>query len=166
VTTLPGFEFPDDLNELTLEARDDLTREGELGEMAVVFDLTKSGHVVSLPTTACTNGYDMLVDVRHGKRKGDILKVQVKSLKPSDKNQVTVPLVNRKNSSVSKNERGQTHRYSELVDCIAVYVKGDGELYYIPSDKLAPTGVSEVFLLPGYSGKSNKKRLTKNYRRI
>ena len=109
--------------------RDNLTREGEIGEMKVQLDLTQQGFVVSVPLSASTNGYDLICDSGN-----KLFKVQVKSVKKMDNHTITVPLVNRKNSSVAKNNRGQTHRYSELVDYIAVSVK-NCLLYTSPSPR-------------------------------
>ena len=92
--------------------RDNLTREGEIGELRVQLDLTEQGGVVSVPASASTNGYDLIYD---DPVRAELLKIQVKSCKPNDKGMITVPLVNRKNSSVAKNNRGQTHRYAEQV---------------------------------------------------
>ena len=121
-------------------SRCDLTREGEIGEMITQLDLTKQGYVVSTPITASTPGYDLICD-----KNGELKKIQVKSLKPSDKGKVTVPLVNRKNSSVQKNGRGQTHRYSELVDFIAVSIKGTDDVRYLPCGILNTTATSQTF---------------------
>ncbi len=148
------------------QPRDILTREGEIGEMSVSLDLTKHGHVVSVPMTASTNGYDLLVDATSGVNEGKILKIQVKSCKPSPNGMVTVPLINRRNSSVAKNNRGQVHRYSEIIDYIALHVKGDDEIYYIPACRLPPDKTCETFLLPRYSGTSSKQRLTSACQRL
>ena len=148
------------------QTRDTLTREGEIGEMAVSLTLTKMGHVVSVPMTASTNGYDLLVDMASGTHAGKILKVQGKAVKPQPNGMITIPLVNRKNSSVAKNNRGQTHRYSEITDIIAVHVKGDDEVYFIDSDELPKERTCETYLLPKYSGSSKKQRLTKEHRSI
>ena len=153
-------------NKKMSQPRDILTREGEIGEMSVSLNLTKLGHVVSVPMTASTNGYDLLVDATSGVNEGKILKIQVKSCKPSPNGMVTVPLINRRNSSVAKNNRGQIHRYSEITDYIALHVKGDDEIYYIPSGELPTDKTSETFLLPRYSGSSSKERLTDKWRKL
>ena len=141
--------------------RDNLTREGEIGEMRVQLDLTQQGYVVSVPLSASTNGYDLICDT-----KTRLLKIQVKSMKQSTNNTVTVPLINRKNSSVAKNNRGQTHRYSELVDYIAITIKNTDQIYYISSEELPADKTSETFLLHGYKGASKKKFLTEKHKRI
>jgi len=143
------------------EMRDNLTREGEIGEMRVQLDLTQQGYVVSVPLSQSTNGYDLVCDT------GDkLLKIQVKSVQKNSNNTVTVPLINRKNSSVAKNNRGQTHRYSELVNYIAVPVKYTDQIYYIPSEVLPTSINSETYLLPDYKGNSKKTLLTEKYTRI
>ena len=141
--------------------RDNLTREGEIGEMRVQLHLTQQGGVVSIPLSASTDGYDLIYD-----KDGVLLKIQVKSVKPSSKGTIVVPLINRKNSSVAKNDRGQTHRYSEKVDYIAVAVKGTEDIFYLPSEMLPATRTSETFLLPDYEGRSGKIRLGDEYRQI
>ena len=128
--------------------------------MRTQLDLTMQGYVVSVPTTASTNGYDLVCD-----KGGRLLRIQVKSVKPNN-NKITVPLVNRKNSSVAKNNRGLTHRYADIVDFIAVSVKGTNEIYYIPASMLPPTRQSETFLLPNYAGTSKKKKLSNKHRKI
>tara|TARA_R100000008_G_C3526749_1_gene137003 strand:- start:369 stop:803 length:435 start_codon:yes stop_codon:yes gene_type:complete len=135
-------------------SRDNLTKEGEIGEMRVQLDLTLKGGVVSVPLTASTNGYDLLCDFG-----AKILKIQVKAVKKTERNTISVPLQNRKNSSVAKNNRGQTHRYKDLVDFIAVPVKNDKRIFYIDTNDLPDTGASETFLLPEYEGASKKTRL-------
>ena len=110
--------------------RDNLTREGEIGELRVQLDLTEQGGVVSVPASASTNGYDLIYD------------------------------------SVAKNNRGQTHRYAEQVDFIAVHVKGTSDIYYLPSEILPENRVSETFLLPHYEGRSGKIRLGTDHRSI
>ena len=143
------------------QSRDALTKEGEIGEMKVTLDLTEKGHVVSVPTTASTNGYDLICDT------GDhLLKLQVKAVKKNENGTIIVPLTNRKNSSVAKNNRGQTHRYADLVDYIAVPVKKDNRIFYIPSYMLPADKTSEVFLLPEYTGRSQKQVLTEDLRTI
>ena len=141
--------------------RDNLTREGEIGEMKVQLDLTQQGFVVSVPLSASTNGYDLICDTGV-----ELLKVQVKSVKKNANGSVTVPLVNRKNSSVAKNNRGQTHRYSDLVNYIAVSVKKTNDIYYIPTNILPQDKTTETFLLPEYQGRSNKTRLTSEFVKI
>jgi hypothetical protein len=141
--------------------RDNLTREGEIGEMKVQLDLTQQGFVVSVPLSASTNGYDLICDSGT-----ELLKVQVKSVKKNANGSVTVPLVNRKNSSVAKNNRGQTHRYSDLVNYIAVSVKKTDDIYYIPTSILPQDKTTETFLLPEYLGRSNKTRLGAEYTKI
>ncbi len=143
--------------------RDNLTREGEIGEMRVTLDLTEQGGVVSIPQSASTDGYDLIYD---DPLRATLVKIQVKSCKPNGKGMITVPLVNRKNSSVAKNNRGQTHRYSEQVDFIAVHVKGTSDIYYLPSEILPSNRVSETFLLPHYEGRSAKMRLGTDHRSI
>lgn len=135
-------------------SRDNLTKEGEIGEMKVQLDLTEKGGVVSVPLSASTNGYDLLCDFG-----GKILKIQVKAVRKTEKNTISVPLQNRKNSSVAKNNRGQTHRYKDLVDYIAVPVKNDKRIFYIDTSELPDSGASETFLLPEYEGTSKKTRL-------
>jgi hypothetical protein len=136
-------------------SRDDLTREGEIGEMKVQLHLTQQGGVVSVPLTASTNGYDLLCDI------GDrILKIQVKSVKKNDNNTVLVPLKNRKNASVAKNNRGQSHSYKDLVDYIAVAIKKDSRIYYIDTSSITSEKDAETFLLPEYEGRSKKRKLT------
>lgn len=135
-------------------SRDNLTKEGEIGELKVQLDLTEKGGVVSVPQTASTNGYDLLCDFG-----GKILKIQVKAVKKSERNTIVVPLQNRKNSSVAKNNRGQTHRYKDLVDYIAVPIKKDNRIFYIDTKDLSDSGASETFLLPEYEGASKKTRL-------
>lgn len=142
--------------------RDNLTREGEIGEMKVELDLTQRGFVVSVPRTASTNGYDLLADP-DGSR---IIKIQVKSVKKNENGTITVPLINRKNSSVAKNNRGQTHRYSTLVDYIAVPVKNTNHIFYIPTNILPTNKTSETFLLPEYVGRSKKTKLGAEFRQI
>ncbi len=141
--------------------RDNLTREGEIGELRVQLDLTQQGFVVSVPLSASTNGYDLICDSGSG-----LLKVQVKSVKKRANGSIAVPLVNRKNSSVAKNNRGQTHRYSDLVNYIAVSVKESDEIYYIPTDILPEDKTTETFLLPEYQGTSAKTRLTPEFTKL
>ena len=140
-------------------SRDSLTREGEIGELKTQLDLTKQGLVVSVPLTASTNGYDLICD--NGSR---LIKIQVKSVKINPNNTITVPLTNRKNSSVSKNNRGQSHRYSELVDFLAVSVKNTDMIFYLPSAILPTDRATETFLLPEYEGRSKKIRLNQDFR--
>ena len=140
-------------------SRDSLTREGEIGELKTQLDLTKQGFVVSIPLTASTNGYDLICDCD-----SKLVKIQVKSVKINSNNTITVPLTNRKNSSVSKNNRGQSHRYSELVDFLAVSVKNTDMIFYLPSSLLPNERASETFLLPDYEGRSKKIKLNQNFR--
>jgi len=142
-------------------SRDNLTREGEIGEMRVQLDLTKQGGVVSVPLSASTNGYDLLYDDNDS-----ILKIQVKSVKKKDNGMIVVPLKNRKNSSVAKNNRGQTHYYKELVDFIAVPVKKDERIFYIDAKSLPDGKTSETFLLPEYEGASKARRLSNQETKI
>jgi len=142
-------------------SRDNLTREGEIGEMRVKLDLTEQGGVVSVPLSASTNGYDLLYDDNDS-----ILKIQVKSVKKNDNGTIVVPLKNRKNSSVAKNNRGQTHFYKELVDFIAVSVKKDKRIFYIDAKSLPDGKASETFLLPEYEGASKKRRLSNREAKI
>ena len=143
--------------------RDDLTREGEVGELRVQLNLTEQGGVVSVPQSTSTDGYDLIYD-----HEGSLLKIQVKSVKPNsqNKNMITVPLINRKNSSVAKNDRGQTHRYAEKVDFIAVHVKGINDIFYLPQHILPSDKSCETFLLPEYEGRSGKIKLNDQYRKI
>jgi len=141
--------------------RDNLTREGEIGEMKVQLDLTQQGFVVSVPLSASTNGYDLICDSGV-----DLLKIQVKSVKKNTNGSITVPLVNRKNSSVAKNNRGKTHRYSDLVNYIAVSIKKSDQIYYIPTHILPKDKATETFLLPEYKGRSGKTRLTSEFTKI
>ena len=135
--------------------RDNLTAQGEVGEMMVTMDLTRKGFVVSTPETA-SSAYDKIVDVEEV-----LKKIQVKSMKLSDSGLIIVPLVNRKNSSVAKNGRGQTHSYVDLVDIIAVWIKDTGELYYIPVEDLPKDKDSQGFRTKHHLGRSKKPLITK-----
>ena len=135
--------------------RDNLTAQGEVGEMMVTMDLTRKGFVVSTPETASST-YDKIVDI-----KDTLKKIQVKSIKLSDSGIIVVPLVNRKNSSVAKNGRGQTHSYVELVDYIAVWIKDTNEIYYIPVEDLPKDKNSQGFRTKHHLGRSKYPLITK-----
>ncbi len=135
--------------------RDNLTAQGELGEMMVTMDLTKKGFVVSTPETA-SSSYDKIVDVD-----GILKKIQVKSIKLSESGMIIVPLINRKNSSVAKNGRGQTHHYVDLVDYIAVWIKNTNEIYYIPTKNLPKNMKIQSFRTKHHTGRSKKPLITK-----
>ena len=135
--------------------RDNLTAQGEVGEMMVTMDLTRKGFVVSTPETA-SSAYDKIVDVEEV-----LKKIQVKSMKLSDSGLIIVPLVNRKNSSVAKNGRGQTHNYVKLVDYIAVWIKNTDEIYYIPVKDLPKTKGCQGFKTKHHLGRSKKPLITK-----
>ena len=134
---------------------DNLTAQGELGEMMVTMDLTKKGFIVSTPETA-SSPYDKIIDID-----GVLKKIQVKSIKLSESGMISVPLVNRKNSSVAKNGRGQTHYYVDLVDYIAVWVKDTDEIYYIPTNDLPENMTTQSFRTKHHLGKSKKPLITK-----
>ena len=135
--------------------RDNLTTQGEVGEMMVTMDLTKKGFVVSTPETA-SSSYDKIVDIED-----TLKKIQVKSIKVSDSGIIVVPLVNRKNSSVAKNGRGQTHNYVELVDYIAIWIKDTSEIYYIPVEDLPKDKNSQGFRTKHHLGRSKYPLITK-----
>ena len=135
--------------------RDNLTAQGEVGEMMVTMDLTRKGFIVSTPETA-SSPYDKIVDID-----SILKKIQVKSIKLSDNGVINVPLVNRKNSSVAKNGRGQTHSYVELVDIIAVWIKDTDEIYYIPVEDLPKDKTSQGFRTKHHLGKSKYPLITK-----
>ena len=135
--------------------RDNLTAQGEVGEMMVTMDLTRKGFVVSTPETA-SSAYDKIVDIE-----GILKKIQVKSIKLSDSGVINVPLVNRKNSSVAKNGRGQTHNYVKLVDYIAVWIKNTDEIYYIPVKDLPKTKGCQGFRTKHHLGRSKKPLTTR-----
>ena len=125
------------------------TREGLIGELRVQADFLEQGYTTSVPATAsCT--YDLLVD-----KGGDLKKVQIKSIKPQENGIITLPLRNRKNSSVAKNGRGQTHNYVELVDIISVYNKTTKDIYHVPTSELPLDKKTYRFKTNEHTGRSD-----------
>ena len=137
-----------------------ITFEGQGGEFLVTGDITLKGHLVLQPASTTTPGYDLVVDpyLKSREMGWGFVTVQVKSVSLQKKRNgeakrlVQVPLVNRKNSSVAKNNRGLTHRYSKLVDT--------REIFYVPSSALPKSGTSTTLLLPGYEGRSKAIKAT------
>ena len=142
-------------NSNTQTFRDNLTAQGEIGEMMVTMDLTRKGFIVSTPETA-SSPYDKIVDID-----SILKKIQVKSIKLSSTGIIIVPLVNRKNSSVAKNGRGQTHSYVKLVDYIAVWIKNTDEIYYIPTEDLPKDKSVAGFTTKYHTGNSKYPLITK-----
>ena len=136
--------------------RDNLTRQGEIGEMVVTMDLTNRGYIVSTPETA-SSPYDKIVDVD-----GVLKKIQVKSMTLSDTGMITVPLMSRRNSSVAKNGRGKVHSYVELVDYIAVWIKNTLEVYYLPTESL-PKGKQTCLFKTKHHLGASKAKLIEEY---
>ena len=135
--------------------RDNLTREGEIGEMIIRTDLTKKNYIVSHTITASSH-YEVIVDID-----GELKKVQIKSIKLTDNGVISVPLVNRKNSSVAKNNRGNEHKYVELVDYIAVCIKDTEDIYYIPVEDLPNDKKTQSFRTKYHKGKSQQPLIEK-----
>ena len=126
---------------------DEITRDGQIGEYFVKANYLAQGFNTSTPSI--DTYYDLIVDT------GDeLLKTQIKSISPQN-GYITVPLVNRKNSSVEKNGRGKTHYYVELVDIISVYNKSTRDIYHIPTSELPLDKTSVRFKTDGIRGRSN-----------
>ena len=139
-----------------MDIRDNLTREGEVGEMMVTIDLTKKGYIVSTPNTS-SSPYDKIVDLH-----GNLQKLQVKSMRLLKNGCLKVPLRNRKNSSVAKNNKGRSHNYVKLVDYIAVWIKDTSDVFYIPTAVLPKDKSTVLFRSKKHLGRS-KAPLIENY---
>lgn len=132
-----------------MDTMDIKTREGLIGELRVEADFLEQGYMTSKPATAsCT--YDLLVQYKGG----DIKKVQIKSITPEENGIIVLPLRNRKNSSVAKNGRGQTHNYVELGDFISVYNKRTKDIYHVPTSVLPLDKITYRFKTNEHTGRS------------